>query len=73
MDKKIKASEFVISFYDGDNDYCFDEDRYDVEDFEEACEYYLRYNENTPPCYDYVKLDMVVEDIGFVLIGVHLQ
>lgn len=47
MDKKIKASEFVISFYDGDNDYCFDEDRYDVEDFEEACEYYLRYNEYT--------------------------
>lgn len=69
MSIKKKINEFLISFYDGDGDYCFDEDRYDVEDFEEACEYYLHYNKNTPPGCDYVKLDMVVEDIGLVLIG----
>ena len=66
----MKAEEFVVAFYDGATNKCFDEDRYAFEDFKEAYVYYDSYNKDTEKGDDYVKLYAYVnKTIGLILIG----
>lgn len=70
MSKEIKAEWFLIAFYDGYTDKCFDEDIYDFAFFKSAFDYYNTYNSGYEKGMDYVKLYAYInEEIGLVLIG----
>lgn len=72
MEEDVKAKWFLIAYYDGIDNKCFDETRYDFQDFSSAYEYYKTYNESIQKGLnlDYVKLHAYInDDIGFVLIG----
>lgn len=69
MDKTVKAESFVIAFYDGMDNKCFDEDWYGAEFFDKAYEYYNLFNSSYEKGRDYAKLYAFAgKKIGFVLI-----
>lgn len=69
MDKDTKAESFVIAFFDGIDNKCFDEDWYGADFFDKAYEYYNLFNSSYEEGRDYAKLYAFVNyNIGFVLI-----
>ena len=62
----LKAEFYILAFYDGETDKCFDEYKY--MNFNNAYEDYKKYNSSTE-CIDYVKLFCYVRSIGCIELG----
>lgn len=63
-DNDLRANDYLIAFYDGDDDKCFDEDRYT--DFDKAYDYFKFHNAGYIKGGDYVKLFAYVPNIGLI-------